>query len=99
MNYDNILTLKEKFLVFIFILGIIFIPYYVYKTIDKAEKIKKEWNYKVNNCVIDMNFRKDCKLIIYKDMQIHNQQIQRKQQNSIFAGAMVGSMVGSSIRK
>ena len=48
MSYDNTLTLKEKFLVFIFILGIIFIPYYVYKTIDKADKIKKEWNYKVN---------------------------------------------------
>lgn len=98
MNYDNTLTLKEKFLVFIFIFGIISIPYYVYKTIDKADKIKKEWNYKVNNCVLDMNFRKDCKLILYKDMQIHNQKMQEKSQSSVFTGALVGSMVGASVR-
>ena len=99
MNYDDTLTLKEKFIVFIFIFAIFGIPYVVYKTIDNANKIKKEWNNKVNNCILDMNFRKDCKLILYKDMQIHNQKIQDNQQSSMITGAVVGSMVGANIRK
>lgn len=32
----------------------------------------KEWNTKVDNCVLNPNYRPDCNLILYRDAQIHN---------------------------
>lgn len=40
-------------------------------SIDKCQNKRKEWNDKVTNCVLNENYRKDCKLILYKDAQIH----------------------------
>lgn len=38
----------------------------VYQSIQMYTKHHDEWNTKVNNCVMDNNYRKDCKLILYK---------------------------------
>lgn len=61
------------------------------------ERVKQEWRLKVNNCVLNENYRKDCKLILYREAQINYQQVQDNQQTSVMTGAMVGSMVGASI--
>lgn len=37
----------------------------------ERDRINKEWNQKVNSCVCDSNYRKDCNLILYKDKQIN----------------------------
>lgn len=41
-------------------------------SIDKSQNKRKEWNDKVKNCVLNENYRNDCKLILYKDQQIHS---------------------------
>ena len=43
-------------------------------SIDKSQNKRKEWNDKVKNCVLNENYRNDCKLILYKDQQIHSSQ-------------------------
>lgn len=43
-------------------------------SIDKSRNKRKEWNDKVKNCVLNENYRNDCKLILYKDQQIHSSQ-------------------------
>lgn len=65
---------------------------------EKSNQIRKEWNDKVNNCVLNENHRKDCKLILYRDAQIHNQEVQDTQITSAMTGAMVGGMVGASLK-
>lgn len=42
-------------------------------SIDKDQNKKKEWNNKVTNCILNENYRNDCKLILYRDAQIHYQ--------------------------
>lgn len=41
-------------------------------SIDKSQNIRKEWDDKVKNCVLNANYRNDCKLILYKDAQMHS---------------------------
>ena len=77
---------------------IILLAYWITNTstYKEHEQVKQEWRLKVNNCVLNENYRKDCKLILYRDAQIHNQQVQDNQQASVMTGAMVGGMVGAS---
>lgn len=60
-------------------------------------RIEQEWRQKVNDCVLNEQCRPDCKLILYRDRQIHNQKVQDNQQASVMTGAMVGGMVGAGI--
>ena len=78
---------------------IILLAYWVTNTsmYKEYERVEQEWRLKVNNCVLNENCRKDCKLILYRDAQIHNQQVQDNQQTSVITGAMVGGMVGASM--
>lgn len=53
-----------------------------------------EWKQKVENCLIDSNYRKDCGLILYKDKQIQeNKRAQEIQSSIIFSGMFVGSSI------
>lgn len=65
---------------------------------EEVSQVRKEWNDKVNNCVLNENYRKDCKLILYRDAQIHNQQVQDNQQTSVMTSAIVGGMIGASLK-
>lgn len=65
----------------------------IYKQYDLRHK---EWKTKVNNCVLDENYRPDCALILYKDKQNHNKQTDSNM-SSAMTGAIVGGMVGASI--
>lgn len=78
--------------------GLIALIMFINHITEKAYQVRKEWNDKVNNCVLNENYRKDCKLILYRDAQIHNQQVQDNQQTSVMTGAIVGSMVGASLK-
>lgn len=42
-------------------------------SIDKSQNKRKKWNDKVTNCVLNENYRNDCKLILYRDAQIHSE--------------------------
>ena len=79
---------------FIILLAYLFTNTSMYK---EHEQVRQEWRLKVNNCVLNENYRKDCKLILYREAQIHNQQVQENQQTSVMTGAMVGGMVGASM--
>ena len=84
-------------IIFITLIGV-WISIKITNYISKAAKINREWQAKVNNCVLNENYRNDCKLILYRDAQIHNQQIQNNQTaNAAATGAIVGGMVGASI--
>ena len=78
---------------------IILLAYWIMNTsmYKEHKQVKQEWRLKVNNCVLNENYRKDCKLILYREAQIHNQQVQDNQKSSVMTGAMVGSMVGVSM--
>ena len=59
----------------IVIISIIFISIWLFSITPTGKDFEArhtEWQNKVNNCVMDMNSRPDCKLIIYKDNQNHN---------------------------
>lgn len=71
---------------------------FIIHTSNKVGKVRKEWNDKVNNCVLNENYRKDCKLILYRDAQIHNKQVKDTQTTSAMTGALVGGMVGASLK-
>lgn len=59
-----------KFLIAMFsLLGVLMFCSLV-ETVNDSMKRQEEWNQKVNNCVMDSNYRPDCKLILYKDQQI-----------------------------
>ena len=82
------------------ILGSIILLAYLFTNTSmykEHERVRQEWRLKVNNCVLNENYRKDCKLILYREAQIHNQQVQENQQTSVMTGAMVGGMVGASM--
>lgn len=55
---------------FVIILSLI-IGIIVWLIIDviNYSKTHEEWTQKVNNCVMNENYRPDCKLILYKDQQ------------------------------
>lgn len=82
------------------LLGLLIFRFYGY-CVEKT-KIEKEWREKVNSCLINKNFRKDCELIIYRDIQIHNQKVDsanaRRAYSAGFAGGMAGGMMGASAR-
>jgi hypothetical protein len=61
-------------------------------------RIKQEWQQKVNDCILNENCRDDCKLILYRDAQIHNRKVEQTQQANVMTSAMIGSMIGSSCR-
>lgn len=65
--------------------------------VDEHSKIKEEWQIKVNNCVLNENSRNDCKLILYRDKQIHEKKINNS--SSSMNGAIVGGMIGASMGK
>lgn len=99
--------IKEIFYgMFIFILigaivcGFIFLCVWGYMCSPMGKeqaRIEQEWRQKVNDCVLNEQCRPDCKLILYRDRQIHNQKVQDNRQASVMTGAMVGGMVGASI--
>ena len=98
---DFIQDLKEilfyiLFMIVVFL--IIYIGVLLILQINKSSKIKAEWNTKVNNCILNENSRNDCKLIIYRDKQIHERRIKSSSDSSAMSGAMVGGMLGSSMR-
>lgn len=68
-------------------------------TYKEHKRIEQEWQQKVNNCVLNEQCRPDCKLILYRDRQIHNQKVQDNQQASVMTGAMTGAIVGSMLGK
>ena len=78
--------------------GLIAFIMFINNIAEEANQVHKEWNDKVNNCVLDENYRKDCKLILYRDAQIHGQQKQDTQSTSVTTGAIVGGMVGASLK-
>lgn len=78
--------------------GLIAFIMFINHITEEASQIRKEWNDKVNNCVLNENYRKDCKLILYRDAQIHDQQVQDTQTTSVMTGALVGGMVGASLK-
>ena len=65
---------------------------------EEVYQVRKEWNDKVNNCVLNENYRKDCKRILYRDAQIHNEQLKDTQTTSAMTGALVGGMVGANLK-
>lgn len=71
---------------------------FIIHTSNKVGQVRKEWNNKVNNCVLNENYRKDCKLILYRDAQIHNEQVKDAQTTSAMTGALIGGMVGASLK-
>lgn len=93
--------MKEKLLIFLILaalvilisIPIIFIVS-ISKEIQEHKKIKNEWQQKVNSCILNENYRKDCKLILYRDVQIHNDKNARIQRDSVDTAAMTGAMVG-----
>lgn len=66
-------TVISILIVILFVLmvyfGFIKIPKYIFNEVKKHEKTHAEWMQKVNNCVMNENYRPDCKLILYKDQQ------------------------------
>lgn len=72
------------------IICIIEFPFDFYRSM----KVSKEWNNKVNACVLDMNSRKDCKLIIYKDKQIHHQ---HNDNSDMATGMALGTATGMAV--
>lgn len=67
MNYKVLIFLTIALVASTILSGIII-------SIDKSQNKRKEWNDKVKNCVLNENYRNDCKLILYKDQQIHSSQ-------------------------
>ncbi len=65
MNYKVLIFLIIALIASTILSGIII-------SIDKSRNKRKEWNDKVKNCVLNENYRNDCKLILYKDQQIHS---------------------------
>lgn len=96
-----LLGLAIFLIAFLFILG--FLGYLIYlippihNCANDYFKMQDEWNNKVNNCVLNKSYRKDCALIIYKDKQIKHQQEIDDQNASAMNGALVGGMIGGSI--
>jgi hypothetical protein len=80
----------------LFVSFIIGFGLWAWRIIQEKGKIKEEWQHKVNNCILDKNFRKDCELIIYRDIQIHNEKIEQNKKSSVLTGAIVGGMIGAS---
>lgn len=78
--------------------GLIAFIMFINNITEEVNQVHKEWNNKVNNCVLNENYRKDCKLILYRDAQIHNQEVQDTQTTSAMTGALVGGMVGASLK-
>lgn len=72
----------------------------IYQTpyMKQREIACKEWREKVNNCVLNENYRHDCRLIIYRDKQIQNERQQSRVNQAAISGSMVGAMIGSSMR-
>lgn len=67
--------LKFLFQLIAFIAFLYLIAYLITDFEDFCKRksaITKEWTEKVNNCVLNPNYRSDCSLILYRDMQIHN---------------------------
>lgn len=98
---DFIQDLKEflfKILFIIMVFLILYLGYLLFLQIVKSSEIKKEWNIKVNNCILNENSRNDCKLILYRDKQIHERRVKSSSDSSAMSGAMVGGMLGSSMR-
>lgn len=63
--------------------------------VEKREAIQKEWNNKVNRCVVDMKSRKDCSLIIYKNnIMMENERQANTDASIINAGIIGGSLAG-----
>ena len=65
-NYEVLILLTIALVASTILSGIII-------SIDKSRNKRKEWNDKVTNCVLNENYRKDCKLILYRDAQIHSE--------------------------
>ncbi len=42
------------------------------KFFAENDRINKEWDAKVNNCVLNKNYRKDCTLILYREKQFRD---------------------------
>ena len=89
--------MKDFFVLIMCIITVVMFFRWIIGEFKDYTKIHKEWKAKVNNCIMDSNYRNDCKLIIYKDMQNHNMQIQNEQTARITTSAMVGSMIGASM--
>lgn len=64
---DDIVESLKPVIIAIFI-GII-ILIIGYPKYHEYEKTHAEWIQKVNKCVMNQNYRPDCKLILYKDQQ------------------------------
>ena len=84
--------------IMLFLGGLIAFIIFINNTTEEVNQVRKEWNDKVNNCVLNENYRKDCKLILYRDAQIHNQEVKDTQTTSAMTGALVGGMVGASLK-
>lgn len=71
--------MKDKWFVLLFIIVVlsctVVLSVLLYKELQKDIVKRQDWNNKVNNCVMNNDYRKDCKLIIYKDKQIRNKRI------------------------
>lgn len=66
--------------------------------VQERKRINQEWRQKVNDCVMNEYCRADCKLILYRDAQIHNRKVEQTQRTNVMTSAMVGSMIGGSMR-
>lgn len=67
MNYKVLIFLTIALVVGAILSGIIILA-------NESQKISTEWDNKVQNCILNENYRNDCKLILYKDQQIHSSQ-------------------------
>lgn len=68
MNIDKEAIFCITFFVIILGLVIGIIAWLICGVINHS-KTNKEWTQKVNNCVMNENYRPDCKLILYKGQQ------------------------------
>lgn len=91
-------TISGITVIVLFLGGLIAFIIFINNITEEINQVRKEWNDKVNNCVLNENYRKDCKLILYRDAQIHGQQVQDTQTTSAMTGALVGGMVGASLK-
>lgn len=92
---DFLIETSGMIIAFLIVIAIIVVGSWVFDNTPKGKEIKQrniEWKQKVENCLIDSNYRKDCALILYKDKQIQeHKRAQEIQSAIIFSGAFVGS--------
>lgn len=73
---EDVFKIVKEGLQIILVLGIMLatltISFVIGLNIREKGIIQAEWNSKVNNCVMNPNCRKDCKLILYKEQQSMN---------------------------